>query len=163
LLAAKIEQAGSEMINIHCRYIFEDNFCKARKKGPLSAAEINQMMLDAQKVAYVNMLDVWHPTFWLSKGHFHGTSVPFYNFPYTFGFFFATGIYAKAKQVGAGFEDTYIELLQHTGVMTVEQLALQYLDADLTKKEFWQTAIDLSLANIDEFMVLSEKTLAARK
>ncbi|HZW49221.1 MAG TPA: M3 family oligoendopeptidase [Bacillota bacterium] len=163
LLAAKIEQAGSEMINIHCRYIFEDNFCKARKKGPLSAAEINQMMLDAQKIAYENMLDVWHPTFWLSKGHFHGTGVPFYNFPYTFGFFFATGIYAKAKQVGADFEDTYIELLQHTGVMTVEQLAMRYLDADLTKKEFWQTAIDLSLENIDEFMMLSEKILAARK
>ncbi|MCE5195802.1 MAG: M3 family oligoendopeptidase [Negativicutes bacterium] len=163
LLAAKIEQAASEMLNIHCRYLFEDNFCQARKKGPLSAAELNQMMLNAQKTAYENMLDVWHPTFWLSKGHFHGTSVPFYNFPYTFGFFFATGIYAKAKQVGSGFEDTYIELLQHTGVMTVEQLAMQYLQADLTKKEFWQTAIDLSLSDIDEFMALSEEILAARK
>ncbi len=163
LLAAKIEQAASEMLNIHCRYLFEDNFCQARKKGPLSAAELNQMMLNAQKTAYENMLDVWHPTFWLSKGHFHGTSVPFYNFPYTFGFFFATGIYAKAKQVGVSFEDTYIELLQHTGVMTVEQLAMQYLQADLTQKEFWQTAIDLSLSDIDEFMALSEKILAARK
>ena len=114
-------------------------------------------MLDAQKEAYLDALDEWHPTFWFSKGHFHGTSVPFYNYPYTFGFLFATGIYAKALKMGNEFEPMYMDLLQHTGTMTVEDLAMKYLQTDLTKPDFWQDAIDLALADLQEFLSLASK------
>lgn len=157
LLESKLQRAASHMMNIHCRYIFESNFCEARRKGPLSAEQINQMMLDAQKEAYLDALDEWHPTFWFSKGHFHGTSVPFYNYPYTFGFLFATGIYAKALKMGNEFEPMYMDLLQHTGTMTVENLAMKYLQTDLTKPDFWQDAIDLALADLQEFLSLASK------
>ena len=33
--------------------------------------------------------------FWASKMHFHLTSPQFYNFPYTFGYLFALGVYAQ--------------------------------------------------------------------
>ena len=157
LLESKLQRAASHMMNIHCRYIFEMNFYNARSKGPLSLDQINQMMVEAQKEAYLNTLEEWHPTFWFSKGHFHGTSVPFYNFPYTFGFLFATGIYAKALEMGSSFEDMYLELLRHTGTMTVEDLAQTYLQTDLTKPEFWQKAIDLALADLDEYLQLADK------
>ena len=157
LLESKLQRAASHMMNIHCRYIFESNFCEARRKGPLSAEQINQMMLDAQKEAYLGVLDEWHPTFWFSKGHFHGTSVPFYNYPYTFGFLFATGIYAKALKIGKEFEPMYLDLLQHTGTMTVEDLAMKYLQTDLTKPDFWQDAIDLALADLQEYLSLASK------
>ena len=157
LLEGKLQRAASHMMNIHCRYIFEMNFCNARKKSPLSLTQINQMMVEAQKEAYLDVLDEWHPTFWFSKGHFHGTSVPFYNFPYTFGFLFATGIYARALEMGPEFEKVYLELLRHTGTMTVEDLAQTYLQADLTKPDFWQSAIDLALADLNEYITLAEK------
>jgi hypothetical protein len=33
--------------------------------------------------------------FWASKMHFHLTNPQFYNFPYTFGYLFALGVYAQ--------------------------------------------------------------------
>lgn len=162
LLEDKINRAASMMMNIHARFIFETNFTRERMSRQISAPEINEMMLAAQKEAYENALDIWHPTFWLSKGHFHGTGVPFYNYPYTFGFLFANGIYAQALKSEGNFEDRYIELLRHTGSMEVEELAKKFLDADLSQADFWQDAIDVALADFDEFMALSEKYLAQK-
>ena len=159
LIEDKINRAATMMMNIHSRFIFETNFYKERSKKQVTAAELNEIMLQAQKEAYVDSLDIWHPTFWLSKGHFHGTGVPFYNFPYTFGFLFANGIYAKALQSDIGFEDSYIELLRHTGSMTVEDLAMRFLSADLTKPDFWQAAIDVALKDFDDYMTMSDAYL----
>ena len=157
LLEDKMQRAANHMMNIHSRFIFETKYYAARQKAPLSLQQINEMMVEAQKEAYCDALGEWHPTFWFSKGHFHGTSVPFYNFPYTFGFLFATGVYAKAQEMGDDFEDMYVELLQNTGVMTVEELAKAYLDVDLREEEFWQRAIDLALNDLDEYLRLAEK------
>ena len=41
--------------------------------------------------------------FWASKLHFHMTGVEFYNFPYTFGYLFALGVYAQQETKGADF------------------------------------------------------------
>ncbi|MCL2547782.1 MAG: M3 family oligoendopeptidase [Symbiobacteriaceae bacterium] len=157
LLDEKINNAAAMMMNIHARFIFETNFYQARKQRQIPASELNEMMLAAQKEAYCDALDIWHPTFWLSKGHFHGHSVPFYNFPYTFGFLFANGIYASAEALAEEFEDRYIELLRNTGSMDVEDLAKHFLGADLTRSEFWQMAIDIALADIPEFLSLSAR------
>jgi hypothetical protein len=35
------------------------------------------------------------PMFWATKLHFHLTGIEFYNFPYTFGYLFALGVYAQ--------------------------------------------------------------------
>ena len=35
--------------------------------------------------------------FWATKLHFHMTGVQFYNFPYTFGYLFALGVYAQQE------------------------------------------------------------------
>ena len=163
LMESKINRAAVMMMNIHARFIFEYNFYAARQKSQVPAAQLNQLMLDAQLEAYAGALDIWHPTFWLSKGHFHGTYIPFYNFPYTFGFLFANGIYSEAQHTPGGFEDRYVDLLRHTGSMSVEDLAKKYLDADLTQSDFWQSAIDAALEDYDTFMELSAQYLAERK
>jgi len=123
----------------------------------LSVEELNSLMEEAQKEAYGDQLSSYSPTFWASKLHFHITGVPFYNFPYTFGFLFSLGIYKKALEAGRSFEDDYIALLQDTASMTVEDLAKEHLQIDLTNKDFWQEAIDLILVDVDEFMELTEK------
>ena len=118
---------------------------------------IPAVLLLEEIITYCQALDIWHPTFWLSKGHFHGTYVPFYNFPYTFGFLFANGIYAKARENQESFEESYIELLRHTGSMTTETLAERFLAADLAQSHFWQSAIAAATAEIGEFLELSER------
>ncbi|MFC0557473.1 M3 family oligoendopeptidase [Halalkalibacter alkalisediminis] len=157
LLENKISRSLAFFMNIHSRFLFETRFYEARKEKMLSVDELNSIMEEAQKEAYGNQLSSYSPTFWASKLHFHITGVPFYNFPYTFGFLFSLGIYKKALEAGRSFEDDYIALLQDTASMTVEDLALKHLQIDLTSKDFWQEAIDLVLVDVDEFMELTEK------
>ncbi len=156
LLAAKADNSVSFFMNIHARFIFETNFYAERRRGPISAERLNELMLEAQKQAFCNALDVWHPHFWCSKLHFYITGVPFYNFPYTFGYLFSSGIYAMAKEGGADFEQKYINLLRDTGSMKVEDLASRHLGVDLTKKDFWRQAVEMAVADAREFLQITK-------
>ncbi|KHF35834.1 hypothetical protein CM49_01772 [Paenibacillus sp. P1XP2] len=69
---------------------------------------------------------------------------------------FSTGIYAQALQEGSGFADKYDALLQDTGAMTVEELAKKHLNADLTGREFWQSASDLLKQDVEEFLAMTD-------
>jgi oligoendopeptidase F len=156
LLDEKVERAVSFFMNIHARFIFETNFYEERKQGLVSVERLNQLMTEAQRTAYKDALAEYHPHFWASKLHFYITEVPFYNFPYTFGFLFSSGIYATALAQGSSFEDHYIALLRDTGRMQVEELAKRHLGVDLTKPDFWQRAVDVSVADAKEFLSLTE-------
>lgn len=157
LLDVKMQNAIAMFMNIHARYIFENTFYQARQKGLVSADEITSMMVEAQKEAYLDGLATYHPHFWAAKLHFFIDDVPFYNFPYTFGYLFSMGIYAYANKKGSNFEDEYISLLRDTASMTSEELAEKHLQVDLTKPDFWQAGIDMVLADINEFMELTEE------
>ncbi|KAF1304173.1 M3 family oligoendopeptidase [Enterococcus saccharolyticus] len=157
LLDAKMQNAIAMFMNIHTRYIFENNFYQARQKGLVSSEQISTMMLEAQKESYLDSLGCYHPHFWAAKLHFFIDDVPFYNFPYTFGYLFSMGIYAYANQQGTNFEDEYIALLRDTASMTTEELAQKHLQADLTKPDFWQAGIDMVLKDVEEFMTLTEE------
>ncbi len=157
LLEDKIQRSVALFMNIHSRYIFENSFYNERKKGMVSQARLNELMEQAQKVAYHDSLDEYDPTFWASKLHFHITGVPFYNFPYTFGYLFSLGIYAKALEEGSEFEESYISLLRDTGRMTVEELAEKHLRVDLTKQDFWEKAIQLAVQDVQDFLEITNK------
>lgn len=156
LVEDKIQRTVAFMMNIHARFIFETNFYTERRQGLVGSERLNELMLDAQRTAYCGALSEYHPHFWAAKMHFYLTDVPFYNFPYTFGFLFSSGLYAQALKEGAAFEDRYVALLQDTGRMKVEDLAKKHLGVDLTGPEFWQSAIDLSMEDVALFMKLTE-------
>ncbi|GAA0376189.1 M3 family oligoendopeptidase [Bacillus horti] len=156
LLEDKVQRSVAFYMNIHARFIFETNFYTERKKGLVGVDRLNELMVSAQKEAFKDSLKDYHPHFWASKLHFYLTRVPFYNFPYTFGYLFSAGIYARALEEGQGFEDKYIALLQDTASMPVEELASKHLGVDLTKPDFWQSAIDLSIEDVKEFLELTK-------
>ncbi|WP_079526537.1 M3 family oligoendopeptidase [Halobacillus hunanensis] len=155
LLEDKIQRSVAFFMNIHSRFLFETRFYEERKQGTVSTERLNELMVQAQREAYADSLDEYDPTFWASKLHFHITDVPFYNFPYTFGYLFSLGVYAKAIEGGHDFEDQYIALLQDTGRMTVEELAQKHLDVNLEKPDFWEHALDLCRADVEEFLELT--------
>lgn len=156
LLNAKMDNPVAMFLNIHARFIFEKKFYEKRKDGVLTASEINDLMLAAQKEAYDNSLSTYSTHFWESKMHFYFDDVPFYNFPYTFGYLFSLGIYAKAQE-SDNFEDQYIALLQDTANMSTEELAMKHLGVDLTKPDFWEDGVKLIQKDVDEFIRLTEK------
>jgi len=157
LLDNKIEQAVAMFMNIHARFIFETRFYERRKRGLVSAAELNHLMEEAQREAYADGLKSYHPHFWASKLHFYITRTPFYNFPYTFGYLLSLGIYSRALAEGPSFAEAYRRFLQDTGCMTVEGLARTHLGEDLTKPDFWERAVATSLADVDLYLKLAEE------
>ncbi|MCH1627370.1 M3 family oligoendopeptidase [Fredinandcohnia quinoae] len=152
LLEDKIQRSVAFYMNIHARFIFETSFYEERKQGIVSSERLNELMLKAQQEAYCGALDEYHPQFWASKMHFYITGVPFYNFPYTFGYLFSMGIYAKALEEGTDYEEKYIALLKDTASMTVEDLAAKHLGVDLTQRDFWEKAVKLSIKDVEEFL-----------
>ncbi len=154
LLDKKLQEHLQMFCNIRCRYLFETKFYEARKKGPLSIDNLNDLMVEAQREAYGEILadDGYHPLFWASKLHFSETSVPFYNFPYTFGHLFAGAIYRLAKNRGKQFASAYRDLLYDTGSMTCEDLAKKHLGADISSERFWTEAVENALEDVETFL-----------
>lgn len=156
LLEDKVQRSVAFYMNIHARFLFETRFYEERKNGIVSKERINELMEEAQKEAYCGALEEYHPHFWASKLHFYITGVPFYNFPYTFGYLFSLGIYANALEEGKSYEQKYIALLKDTASMTVEELAQKHLGVDLTKRDFWESAVKLSLKDVEEFLSITK-------
>ncbi|MCW0953346.1 M3 family oligoendopeptidase [Weissella ceti] len=156
LLDAKMTNPVSMFMNIRARYIFERAFYTEREQGYVPAERLNELMEEAQKEAFNSLLTKTHPHFWSSKLHFYIDSVPFYNFPYTFGYLFSAGVYAWV-QTQENFEEAYIALLRDSAHMSIEDLAQKHLNVDLTQPDFWQAGADLVQADINEFLRVSEQ------
>jgi len=158
LLDERLQNAVAFFMNIRARFLFETRFYGMRREGMLDAGQLGELMVAAQREAFGDALGSWHPHFWASKLHFYLTDVPFYNFPYTFGYLFSTGIAAVAEAEGPAFAARYDNLLRDTGVMTVEQLASRHLGADLTKPDFWRSAVERAVADVDAFEKLAARS-----
>ena len=156
LVDDKIQRAIAFYMNIHARFIFETRFYEERAQGPVPTTRMNELMVEAQQQAFDGLLEQYHPHFWAAKLHFYLTDVPFYNFPYTFGYLFSAGIYKRALEQGEGFAEQYDALLRDTGRLTVEQLAQKHLQVDLTQTDFWEEAAELVAEDISLFLQLTD-------
>lgn len=157
LLEDKVQRSVAFFMNIHSRFLFETRFYEERKNGYVSAARLNELMDEAQKEGFGGGLASTHPHFWASKLHFYITYVPFYNFPYTFGYLFSLSIYAKALEEGTGFEEKYMALLRDTAIMSAEDLAMKHLGEDITQQAFWEKGIALCVKDAKELIELTSK------
>ncbi|WP_053374425.1 M3 family oligoendopeptidase [Paenibacillus sp. FJAT-27812] len=157
LLEDKIQRSVAFFMNIHARFLFETRFYARRKEGLVSVEELNTLMEEAQREAYCDLLGEVHPHFWASKMHFYFTDVPFYNFPYTFGYLFSAGIYAKALKEGPEFKDQYVALLRDTGRMGVEQLAKEHLGVNVEEIDFWRDAVALTAIDVGQFIEMTNE------
>lgn len=158
MLDGMLGDAVAFLMNIHARFLFEDEFHKRRRSRELTAAELNQLMETAQREAYLGSLadDGWNPQFWVSKLHFYITSVPFYNFPYTFGYLLSLGVYAIGKDSGRDFPEQYRKLLLATGCQDAEEAVLSTMGFDLRQPEFWQKSLSIVVERVKQFVALAD-------
>ncbi len=152
IVEKELSDSAQLLIDIYSRYWFEKEFFERRKSGPLSAKEISQLMVEAQKKAYGDALDSnhLHPYAWVVKPHYYSPTFHFYNFPYTFGYLFALGVYSLSKE--PNFYERYKRLLSSTGKGKVEEIALG-VGIDVTKDEFWKS----SMKKIEENLKIFEE------
>ncbi len=143
LLDQEMLRAHAYLINIPMRYEFEKAFYTERASGEVSVSRLSALMNEAQRKLYGDTLlpEGTDPMFWAYKMHFFITGVSFYNFPYVFGYLLSQALFARFKAEGASFLPRYEAFLAMTGSATCEEVVKQALGEDLTKPEFWSTAL----------------------
>ena len=151
ILWNEAEDASALLLNIPVRFQFEKALYQRFEQGVVGAEELCDLMADTWNEVYQDSFSQPDRYFWASKLHFFITSIPFYNFPYTFGYLFSLGILARQEAMGDGFFELYNRILADTGVMEVEELADKHLGVDLTQPEFWQGSIRMVEAKLAPF------------
>jgi oligoendopeptidase F len=157
ILDGRLQDAAVFLLNIPARFSFERALYQERASGELSISRLCALMLEAEREWYGDALDeaeldAW---FWASKLHFYITSTSFYNFPYTFGYLFSLGLFARAKREGPAFMPRYEALLRSTGSGSAESVARDAIGVDLAKPDFWHASLDLVEETLTEFLELS--------
>jgi oligoendopeptidase F len=155
ILWGELGSAEAFLMNIPARYRFECELYKARADRTLSPSELSDLMVGAWQKSYGDTLAEMNELFWCSKLHFHMSSTSFYNYPYTFGYLFALGVYAQREKLGPRFFDAYVQLLRDTGRMSAEDLAWKHLNVDLRQPQFWLDSIAMIDRQIEQFVGLS--------
>lgn len=158
MLWGEAESAGAFFLNIPARFRFEEELNERRKAtGPLSTDELDDMMVRAWKRYYGDCLtkdDMERVgVFSQSKLHFYLTGISFYNWPYSFGYMFALGVYARYQQGSSGdapFSAVYRALLRDTGRMDAEDVVFKHLGARIDEPTFWKDAIAVAGAKVEQ-------------
>jgi pepF/M3 family oligoendopeptidase len=158
-LENSIQDATQVIIDILSRFLFEKSLINEAKEGPVSASRLKELMLSAQKEAYLDGLDpdLLHPYMWLCKGHYYSSSFNFYNFPYAFGLLYGKGLYALYQKDPENFIPRYDAMLQATGFASSEDVA-QTMGIDITDTAFWKESLEQIKQQIDEVITLLEQT-----
>ncbi len=153
VLDLRLDRAAAFVLNIPVRFEFEQAFYAERRDGGVSSARLCALMADTQRRVYGDTLaeDQLDPWFWASKLHFFLTDISFYNFPYTFGYLFSLGVFARARAAGPDFRATYTRLLRATGSATAEEVAREVLGVELGEPDFWHAALDDVARDLDAF------------
>ena len=123
LLDVNLLGAVQTVVDIRSRVTFETEVFARRQRRTIGVSEFNEMMLNAQADAYGDGLDqsTAHPYMWAVKPHYYGSH--FYNWPYTYGFLFGLGLFAKYRDDPQRFQLSYDDVLSRAGMNTAEELA----------------------------------------
>ncbi len=156
ILESSLHDTTQIICDIYSRFRFESMVFQHRQEQFLDADTLCRFMTEAQKQSYGDGLDhsCLHPYMWINKSHYYGPT--FYNFPYAFGGLFARGLYAQYQAEGASFVPKYKKLLYTTPVATAEDAA-KVAGVDLTDMNFWRSALDTVVEQIDLFCALVEE------
>jgi pepF/M3 family oligoendopeptidase len=154
ILEASLQGTCQTVVDIACRFLFEQRVFEQRAKRELSVDELNNLMLEAQRQTYGDGLDAeaLHPFMWAAKPHYYGYT--FYNFPYMFGLLFALGLYARYRSHPLTFRTRYDDLLAATGVESCADLARRFR-INLHSPKFWRSSLDIIRRHINEFEALA--------
>ena len=157
LIEQQLGDAAQVIVDILSRYIFESEVVNRRKDAILSASELCEIMLDAQKQTYGDGLDpeCMHPYMWACKSHYYSTGVHFYNFPYAFGQLFAVGVYRLYEQKGAAFLPDYEKLLRDAGSGDVREVAAS-VGIDVADVHFWRESLRFFEEKLNELEALAQ-------
>jgi pepF/M3 family oligoendopeptidase len=153
ILESFLSSAAQVIVDIYSRYLFEKEVFERRAGAELSADELCDAMLRAQRETYGEGLDgrYLHPYMWAWKPHYYRSKLSFYNFPYAFGLLFGLGLYSVYRQRGTAFLPEYDQLLRSTGEATPIDLAGRF-GIDITQQAFWEGSLAIVEERIEQYL-----------
>ena len=156
LLDVDLQGSNQVVVDIRSRFTFETAVFARRQRRTLGAAELCELMTEAQAEAYGEGLDqaTAHPYMWLLKPHYYGSH--FYNWPYTYGLLFGLGLFARYQEDPDHFRSGYDTLLSRAGMDTAEALGAAF-GLDVTDEAFWTASLDVIRHRIDAYVELAER------
>ena len=154
LLDVDLQGTNQVVVDVHSRFLFETEVFARRQRRTLGAAELCELMTDAQQVAYGDGLDqaTAHPYMWAVKPHYYGSH--FYNWPYTYGLLFGLGLFARYREDPEHFRIHYDDLLSRVGIDSAEALG-QMFGIDVTDEAFWVASLDVVRGRMAEYETLA--------
>jgi len=155
ILEGQLNGASQVIVDIYSRFLFEKEVFERREKSELSSDDFCDIMERAQKATYGDGLDERYlqKYMWTWKSHYYSVGLSFYNFPYSFGLLFGTGLYAIFKERGEAFVQDYKQLLASTGEATAADLANRF-GIDITKRKFWDDSLAIIGKRVDRYCEL---------
>ena len=118
ILSASLAGTCEIVVDITSRFLFESRAFEARRAGAtIEVGELNELMLESQKVAYGQAVDERGaaPYMWAAKPHYYRGWASFYNFPYMFGQLLGLGLFATYASDPERFLTSYDDFLDSTG------------------------------------------------
>ncbi|HEX7001436.1 MAG TPA: M3 family metallopeptidase, partial [Trueperaceae bacterium] len=156
LLEQNLQHSTQLLLDIHTRFLFEAEVFDKRAERDLSAEEMSAVMVEAQARVFADAIaeDVLHPLMWAHKPHYYSSARSFYNFPYTFGWLFGLGLYARYEAEGYPFRRRYDELLASTGLAAASDLASGF-GIDIEDPQFWRDSLGVIARRVDAFLAIT--------
>lgn len=153
ILGWEIERSLNYLMSIRAAFVFEKEVYILREKGPLRADQLEELSLKCQEKAYGAGLSEYEPYMWMKYGQFYQADIPFYNYPYSFGFLLSIGLLEMAK-ADESFQLKFKGFLRDTGRLPLEQLVRKHFEIDLSEPTFWQLALERIVEDIEVWVGL---------
>ncbi|MEK3808471.1 peptidase M3 [Bacillus sp. FSL H8-0547] len=156
ILGWKIERNLNYLMSIRGAFLFEKSYYELSKTEDVSAAKVEHLSLQCQEKAYGSALSEYEPFVWIKYGQFYQADVPFYNYPYSFGFLLSAGLLEKSK-TDEDFDEKFLKFLGETGTLPLEQLVKKHFKIDLTEPEFWKKSMKSMTNDIHLYKELNKE------
>jgi oligoendopeptidase F len=137
MLAIKVEDMISTVVRQIAFYTFERNVHTERRRGELTAEQLNAFWLEVQHESLGPAIELnpGYETFWAYIPHFIHS--PFYVYAYAFGDCLVNSLYAVYERAHEGFAERYLDMLAAGGTKHHSELLAPF-GLDARDPAFWE-------------------------
>ncbi|MFL0200489.1 M3 family metallopeptidase [Exiguobacterium acetylicum] len=133
----RIRRSMMNFLILDARFLFEQRMYEALQHK--EEIDFSRMMANAYDEVFGGHQLHQPRSAWIWTPHYYVTDVPFYNFPYTFGYLLALGI--RSLDSLTSTESALPVILRDGGTLPMQQLIQRHLDCSLT--ELYQQALQM--------------------
>ena len=133
----RIRRSMMNFLILDARFLFEVRIYEALQHK--EDIDFSRMMENAYDEVFGGHQLYQPRSAWIWTPHYYVTDVPFYNFPYTFGYLLALGIQSLDSMTST--ESALPAILRDGGTLPMQQLIQRHLDCSLT--ELYQQALQM--------------------